>query len=130
MLDLDSIKADLDAEQNGQYIPIPDWEGVSLGVRSLEIPAYKLAIDQTLERYKRVYKGKSAPSEVREADIGKILAKHILFGWEGIKQPYTAEYALEVLGDSAGRELAKQVVWAASQVAEVEAKFTADAVKN
>lgn len=130
MLDLESIKADLVAEQEGQYIEIPEWEGVKLGVRSLHIPAYKLALDQTLERHKRIYKGKPAPSDVRESDVGKILAKHILFGWEGIKQPYSMEYAIEVMGNPAGRELANQVYWAAAQVAEIEAKFITDAVKN
>lgn len=130
MLKLESIKADLEAESAGEFVDIPDWEGVSLGVRSLEIPAYKLAIDQLREKYKRVYKGKPAPSTVTDSDIGKLLAKHILFGWKGIEPDYTPQYALEFLSELSGRELAKQVVWAATQVAEVEAKFTDDAVKN
>lgn len=139
MLKLDSIKVDLAAEQTGQYVEIPDWERtgedgktktVSLGVRSLEIPAYRLALDKLLERYKRVYKGKAAPPEVREADIGKLLATHILFDWKGITPDYTPDTAMEFLADPAGRELAKQVVWAAVQVAEVSAEFEKDSVKN
>jgi hypothetical protein len=130
LLNLESLKVDLSAELAGQYVDIPDLEGVSLGVRSLEIPAYKIAIDQTLVRYKRVYKGKPAPPDVRERDIGRLLAKHILFGWKGINPPYTPEVAEEFLADSSGRELAKHVVWAALHVAEVEAKFEEDAVKN
>jgi hypothetical protein len=130
LLNLESIKVDLTAELNGQYIDIPDLEGVTLGVRSLEIPAYKIAVDQTVERYKRIYKGKPAPPDVRESDIGKLLAKHILFGWTGIKPEYTDEVAYDFLSDPSGRELAKHVVWAALQVATVEAKFEAEAVKN
>lgn len=130
MLDLESVKVDLAAEQEGTYIDVPEWEGVSLGVRSLEIPAYKMAIDAQLEKYKRLYGKKGAPADIREADIGKILAKHILFGWKGIKQDYSPAYALETLSDPTGRELAKKIVDAASKVAEVEAKFTEDAVKN
>ena len=130
MLNLESIKVDLTAELNGQYIEIPDWEGVSLGVRSLEIPAYKIAMDLVRERFKRVYKGKPVPPDVIEAEFGKLLAKHILFGWKGISPEYSEDYAAEFLSDSSGRELAKKIVWAASSVAEVDAEFTADAVKN
>jgi hypothetical protein len=130
MLKLNSIKADLEVERNGQFVEIPDWEGVSLGVRSLELPAYKIAIDLTLQKYARIYKGKSAPPDVRESDIGKLLAKHILFGWNGIEPDYTSDVAEEFLSTPAGRELAKQVVWAAGQVAAVDAEFVEDASKN
>jgi hypothetical protein len=130
MLKLDSIKVDLSAERDGEYINIPEWEGVSLGVRSLESPAYKIAIDHLSQKLARKYKNKSVPPDIREAEIGTLLAKHILFDWKGIEPAYDAETALDFLSDPAGRELAKMVVWAATQVAAVEAEFTEDAVKN
>lgn len=130
MLKLDSIRADIQAERDGQYIEIPDWPGVSLGVRSLEYPPYKISVDQLIARYARRYKGKAAPPEVRESDLGKLLAEHILFGWRGIDPDYTPEIAREFLSDVSGRELAKQTVWAAGQVAEIDAEFTTEAVKN
>lgn len=130
MLKLDSIRVNVTAERDGEYIAIPDWEGVKLGVRSLEYPPYKIAIDQLVQRYARRYKGKPVPPDVRDADVGGLLAAHILFGWEGIDPPYTAEFAKEFLTDSTGRELSKQVLWAAGQVAEVEAEFTEAAIKN
>lgn len=130
MLKLDSIRVNVSAERDGEFIAIPDWDGVKLGVRSLEYPPYKIALDQLVQRYARRFKGKPVPPDVRDADIGGLLADHILFGWEGIDPPYTPEFAHDFLSDTSGRELAKQVLWAAGQVAEVQAEFTADAVKN
>jgi hypothetical protein len=41
MLKLESIKANLEVEQAGEMIAIPEWESVKFGVRSLELPAYR-----------------------------------------------------------------------------------------
>lgn len=127
---LSSILNNVEAERDGAYIEIPEWTGVKLGVRSLEAPAYKLAVDQLVQKYARVYKGKTAPPEVRDADIGKLLARHILFDWEGFDEPYTEAYALEILASPQGNNLMKQISWAAGQVGETEIEFVADAVKN
>jgi hypothetical protein len=65
MLKLDSIRVNLTAKRDGEYVAIPDWEGVKLGVRSLEFPPYKIALDQLVQRYARRFKGKSPP-DVRD----------------------------------------------------------------
>lgn len=130
MLKLDSIAVDTELERNGQYIDIPGWDGVSLGVRSLELPAYKIAFEQTVERLARKYNGKPTPPEERESEAGKLLAKHILFGWKGISPEYTPAVAAEFLSTSSGRELANKVLWASRQVAKVEAEYEEEAVKN
>lgn len=127
---LSSIKNNVEAERNGTLIAIPEWPGVSLAVRSMESPAYKLALDQLVQKYTRVYKGKPAPPEIRDADIGKLLARHILFGWDGFDEEYSDARALELMGSPEGSNLVKQVSWAASQVGETEVEFVADAVKN
>lgn len=127
---ISSIKNKTSVEREGDYIDISDWPGVKLGVRSLENPAYKLAIDILVQKYARKYKGKPAPPEVRDADIGRLLAEHILFDWSGFDEPYTPEFAADLLGSAEGRDFVKQVSWAASQVGETEVEFVADAVKN
>jgi hypothetical protein len=126
----DSIKSNTAKERDGDYIDIPEWPGVKLGVRSLELPAYKIAVDQLVQRYARRYKGKNAPPDVRDSDLGKLLAEHILFDWSGFDQEYSAEFALDMMGSSEGRELVKQVIWAAAQVAEIEVEFVNDTAKN
>ncbi len=130
MLKLDSIAADTELERAGQYIEIPGWEGVSLGVRSIELPAYKIAFEQTVERLARKHNGKPVPPEDRETEAGKLLAKHILFDWKGISPEYSAESASEFLSSPRGRHLANKVLWAARQVAKVEEEYEEQAVKN
>jgi hypothetical protein len=130
MLKLDSIAVDTELEQSGQYIEIPGWEGVKLGVRSLEISAYKIAFEQAIEKLGRKYGGASVPPEERESIIGKLLAKHILFDWQGISPAYSPEVAEDFLSSPKGRNLMQKVAWAAQRVARVEAEFEDDAVKN
>lgn len=127
---IDSILVDLELEKNGQYIEIPEWPGVSLGVRSLELPAYKIALDILVGRFARKYKGKTAPPVERDAEIGKLLAKHILFGWKGFEEDYSDDYAMELLSSPKGRNLVKQTLWAASQVGETDIEFVEEATKN
>lgn len=130
MLDLNSIAVDTELELNGQYVDIPDWKGVSLGVRSLEIEEYKIAVEQAVEALARKYDGALIPPKEREIVIGSLLAKHILFGWKGIDQEYSAEFARDFLGSERGRNLANKVLWAARKVGRVNAKFQDDTVKN
>jgi hypothetical protein len=119
MINIESITVDVELENNGTFIDIPDWEGVSLGVRSLEFDDYKLAVDQATEKLARKYQGAYIPNKEREIVVGKLLAKHILFGWRGIAPEYTPELANELLGSERGRELAKKVLWAAKQVGRI-----------
>ena len=127
---IDSILVDVDIERNGQFIEIPEWPGVSLGVRSLELPAYKIALDVLIGRFARKYKGKNAPPVERDTEVGKLLAKHILFDWKGFEEPYSEEYALELLSSPKGRNLVKQTLWAATQVGETDIEFVEEATKN
>lgn len=129
-ISIDSIKVNVDAERNGEFIDIPEWPGVKLGVRSLELPAYKIALDQLVQKFQRRYKSKSVPPDVRDAEIGALVAKHILYGWEGFEQDYSAEFAADLLSAPEGRNLLKQAIWAAGQVGERDIEFTDEAVKN
>jgi hypothetical protein len=125
-----SIKNKIDVERSGEFKEIPEWPGVKLGVRSLELPAYKLALDLLVQKFARQYKNKGAPPEVRDSEVGKLLAKHILFGWEGFDEAYDEEKANEVMASAEGRDLVKYTLWAASQVGETEVEFVEEAVKN
>ena len=127
---IESVLADTDVEQNGMYIEIPEWPGVSLSVRSLELPAYKIALDILVSRFARKYKGKSAPPVERDSEVGKLLAKHILFDWKGFEEPYSEDYALELFSSPKGRNLVKQTMWAAAQVGEIDIEFVEEEVKN
>lgn len=127
---ISSVLANVELEKTGEYIDIPEWPGVSLGVRSLELPAYKIALDVLVGRLSRKYRNKSVPPVERDAEVGKLLAKHILFGWKGFSEPYSEEFATEILGSPEGRNLVKQTLWAASQVGESEIEFIEESAKN
>lgn len=127
---ISSIKNNVVAEREGAYIEIPEWPGVSLGVRSTEYAPYKIALDQLVQRLARKYRSKPVDPTERDNEIGGLVAKHILFGWKGFDQEYSEDYASELLRSPEGRDLAKQVLWASGRVAETEIEFVVEAVKN
>lgn len=125
-----SIKNNVEIESTGQYIDIPEWPGVSLGVRSTALPAYQLALDVLVQEFNRKYKGKNAPPSVRDSRVGQLLATHILYDWKGFDEPYSAEFAADLMTSPEGRELVKQTLWAAGQVGETEIEFVKVTTKN
>jgi hypothetical protein len=127
---IDSIKNDVETEVAGEYIDIPEWPGVSLGVRATTYPPYQLALDVLVQEFQRKYKGKNAPPAVRDERVGKLLAQHILYGWKGFDQPYSVEFATELMGSPAGANLVKQTIWASGQVGETEIEFVKVTTKN
>lgn len=127
---LASVKADLDIEAKGEWVPYPDWPGVEFNVRSLHAPAYQTARDLLIQRLTRKFKGQPIPQSALAPEIGKIYCKHILGGWRGFDEVYTEEIALERLSDPAYRNLVAAVEWCAGQVGQSEVEFIENAEKN
>ena len=127
---LASLKADLTAEEKGEWIEYPDWPGVAFNVSSLHLPAYVTARDLMLQRQSRKSKGKPIPADVLAHEGGTIYAKHILHGWRGLDVEYSPEVAVQTLTDPAYRAVRIAVEWCAGQVAQVEAEFIEEAEKN
>lgn len=124
---LASLKADLAAEENGEWIDYPDWPGVAFNVRSLNASAYTNARDFMVQRLRRKYGRKPIPNEVMVKEAGKIYCKHILFGWRGLDVEYTEDAALETLSDPAYRSVVAAVEYCAGQVAQADIEFIEDA---
>lgn len=127
---LSSIKNNIDREREGDFVDIPEWTGVSLKVRSTEYPPYKIALDQLVQRFVRKYKNKPVPPEERDGEVGKLVADHILLDWAGFDEPYSADFARDLLASPQGRELGKHALWASGVVGQVQIEFVEDAVKN
>lgn len=134
-LKLTSIKADLESENDGAWQEIADWPGVRLNVRSINSKDYQnqreLLVQELIKKLGRV------PTSVEMAPrLNKLLAEFILRGWDGIvdddEKPviWTPKVGIDYLTNPEYRELAAQVVWAASRVGQRDAEFTVDAVKN
>jgi hypothetical protein len=132
-LRLSSIKSS--PIDDGEWVTIPEWPDVRLKVRSLANRDYQIQRELLVQRLSKSL-GRLPTSPEMEPALGKLIARFILRGWEGIAgdddqdMPYTAEKALELLAAPDYRELEQQVIWAASRLGERDAEFTADAVKN
>jgi hypothetical protein len=134
-LKVSSIKRDLAKEDEGEWISIPEWAGVRFKVRSIASRDYQIAREMLLQKLGRQM-GRSPTTPEMEPALGKLVARHLLRGWEGIagddESPveYSPAQAIEYLCDPSMRELEQQVIWASTRVGEREVEFTADAVKN
>lgn len=123
---LSSLRADIRAQDEGEWIDIPTLPGVRLRTRSLTSPGYRLKRDQWAQRMARTkMKGREA-----DAELGRILASEILLGWEGFDVPYSPDVALAELADPAGVELRNHVLYAAEQVGQAQVEFLEEAVGN
>src|SRR5262245_49813948 len=115
---LGALRADTKTETEGAWIEIPEVPGLKLKVRGIAYPAYVTNRRLVTARLFRKYPGtKAIPADVDDAETGKLLAEHLLLGWnEAIEEPYTPELARETLTDPAQRLMRGFVLWAAQQV--------------
>lgn len=135
MLKISSIKRDIAKENEGDWVPVPEWPGVRLKVRSISSKDYQTGREMLMGKLTRTL-GRTPTSPEMEPQLAKLIATHLLRGWEGIADDddkpleYSAKVALDLLADPSMRELEQQVIWAANRVGDREAEFTADATKN
>lgn len=136
MLKLSSIKQKVTAPNDeGEWVDVADWPGVRLKVRSINNRDYEIARQLLVQKLVKAL-GRMPTTPEMEPALGKLFARHLLRGWEGIAGAddapllYTPEAALEQLTDPEMAALNQQVAWAASRVAETDAEFTVDAAKN
>ena len=135
-LKLSSIKRDLAKENEGDWVDIPEWAGVRLKVRSINSRDYSIAREILVGKLARNF-GRIPTSPEMEPALAKLVAQHLLRGWDGIivgdgetPTEYSAKLALDLLVDPEMRDLEQQVIWAANRVGDRDAEFTVDAAKN
>jgi hypothetical protein len=132
-LKLSSIKTVV--SEQGDWIEIAEWPGVRLKVRSIASRDYQIAREMLVQRLMRSL-GRVPTSPEMEPGLGRLVATHLLRGWDGIAADdnspieYTAALGLEYLIDPEMRELEQQVIWAAGRVGDRDAEFTLNAIKN
>lgn len=133
MLKLASIKSIVSDE--GEWIDIADWPGVRIKARSINSRDYQIAHGLLQQKLIRAL-GRFPVGPEWEPALSKLVARHLLRGWEGIAGDddkaleYTPEIGLQKLTDPEYASLEQQVIWAASRVGERDVEFTADAEKN
>lgn len=131
---LNSIAAkEIPAE--GEWIESPDWPGVRFKVRPINSRDYQIQRDLMVQRKIKALNRVPTGPEM-EPELGKLVARHLLRGWEGLLDDaekaieFTPEKAIELLADESMAALEQQVILAATRIGERDAEFTADAAKN
>lgn len=134
MLKLGSIKTP-DVSDEGVWVSIPEWPGVRFKVRRIGVRDYQIARELLVQKLSKALNRLPTSPEMEPA-LGKLVARHLLRGWEGIagddEKPldWTPEVGLETLTDPEMKELEQKVIWAANSLEETNADFTLDAVGN
>jgi hypothetical protein len=128
---LSSLKANLDKEREGDWIPAPEiGDGVAFLVRSTNYPAYVTARDEASAKLTKKYGTERVPDEVMAKANGEIIADHLLLGWRALDEEYDADLARDVLCDEAHRTVRTGVLMAATKVGREEVQFVEDGAKN
>lgn len=134
MLKLGSIKTP-DASDEGVWVDVPEWPGVRFKVRRIGSRDYQIARELLVQRKSKALQRVPTSPEM-EPELGKLVARFLLRGWEGIagddekSLDWTPEVGLETLTDPSMGQLERMVLWAASSLEETNADFTLAAVGN
>lgn len=130
LIKLDSLRADLEAQTEGQWQPAP-WPGVRFRVRSIDFEPYTNERDRERERLAAQYLGAgNIPNSIWAGMLGRLLAEHILLEWDGISPAYDPDVAHDVLTAADGAAMREAVVKAAQRVGVRELEFVAELEKN
>lgn len=128
---LSSVRVDLTAETKGQWVDSDELFGVRFKVSALNLPAFAAARSNLYNRLLRQYKkAEDIPNDILSSEMGALFAQHILHGWEGFDEPYSADGAAKILSDPQYRPLVAAVQSAASKVGQPDIEYIEDEVKN
>lgn len=130
VLKIASLKADLNRENDGDWVEYPAWDGVSFKVSGFRKPEYQVERDKVFRRLSREHKGKPVPLDVQRAALGPVIAQHLLHDWKGLDEPYSGDRARELLSQPEFRVFYEAVEWCCNDIASVNAEFEEDAAKN
>lgn len=132
---LSSLKRDAAADKEGEWQDIAEWPGVRIKARSINSKDYQIAREMLVQRLTRQL-GRLPTSPEMEPMLAKLVAVHLLRGWEGIDADdgkpieWTAKVGQEMLSEPDNNALEQQVIWAAIRTGDRDPEFTVDAVKN
>lgn len=127
---LKSLKSDLKAEREGDWVTCPMIPGTRFKVKHQESPAFKEARELLMRKLAARNRGKPIPSDEMTRELGILVAKELLLGWEGLDEPYTAELGEEIMTDPAYRKIHDAVNYCANLVGEGQIEFIGDGIKN
>lgn len=127
---LNSVKVSTDREENGDWVDSVSFPGVRYLVRGIKSQQFETARDLAFQKLAKAYKTTPVPGALRAKTLGKLVAEHILLGWEGFDEPFDQVKAAEVLTDPEFRNLVDDILGAAARVAENSLEFIEGLEKN
>ena len=127
---LKSLRNNVEAERQGDWVPAPSLPGVRFKVKSMESPEYKDAMNLRSRDLQAQFRGSIIPSEVMELETGKVIAKIILIGWDGMDETYTPDLAEEIMTDPGYRQIHDAISYCATIVGRAKMEFIQDGIKN
>jgi len=127
---LNSVKVSTEREEGGDWADSISFPGVRYRVRGIKSQQFETARDLAFQKLAKAYKTTPVPGALRAKTLGKLVAEHILLGWEGFDEPFDREKVVEVLTDPEYRNLVDDILGAAARVAENNLEFTEDLAKN
>lgn len=130
-ISLNSIRANLTRETDGDWVEIFSLPGVALKARGYSYGPFQAAMSVVRARWIRSYGSvEGTPNHVASRDLGRLYAQHLLLDWRGFDEPFNPATIVDLLTDPEMRELRQAISYAAEKVAETETVFVEDAVKN
>jgi len=146
LLKLSSLERDIQAENEGEWVPVKKWFGLDpddpngftelpnlkFKVRSGNYQPYKIARQKAAERFEEMKTDypDGIPDDLAESEAGKLIAEHLLLGWEGLDVEYTPEVAIAALKKPAASVHRNMVLFCVSKVGRRKAEFVETAAKN
>lgn len=112
-----------------------DWEdsvlipGAKFLVRQITYPPFAIGRDQMMARLRRQHRD-SIPPHVQSQETGRIVAKHLLLGWQGFDAEYSPEVAADLLSNPEYHELVAAVVAAAIAASSAKVEYVDGTAKN
>lgn len=126
---LSSLKTNLADDTAGEWVEYPDWPDVSFLVSPTTLPAYRAAQSAMLSKHARKNAGSLLLDE-SAPEYGALYAKHLLHGWKGFDEEYSADRAKSMLADPEYRAVTSAVAWCANRAAQVDPDVVKDEVGN
>lgn len=119
---LDDVKANVKAENEGDWVNSPNWPDVWCKVRSIRNPDYRRAEQIQRSKWRRKFGDMAVPIEQTDQAVAKMMVDHILLDLSGIDEfpEYDKQIGMEIFTNPELRPLADFIAWAAQVVGEQE----------
>jgi hypothetical protein len=131
---LNSLRADMRRQNDGDWIDIPDLPDgdggcVAFHVRGANYGPFQQENSLVRSRWVRRYGSVDAvPPEVSGRDLAHLYSKHLLLGWRGFDLEHSHDLAEEMMREPG--EFFGHVLYAVAQVMRRETEFVETASKN